>query len=606
MAELAVPIIVLGSLYILSEQEKKKEKFIGNNVNVQEGQKKNTNTQEGYTNYNPVKLQTFETQKNDLVNSYNNSNQYSDKYFMQQNGNVLSQEKEVNNINLMSGQQMDMNQFKHNNMQPYFGAKIRGNTADINLSESILDNKQGTGSQLNNKSEQAPLFKPDGNMNHAYGTPNNSDFFQSRMNESMKMSNITLWEPQKVAPGLNLGYGSQDEKGFNTGGTEGNGGFNAGMVSSDTWMPKTVDELRVDTNPKLEFDLNGHQGPAISHIKTQGPNDKIGKVEKHLPEKYYDSGPQRWFTTTGQEKNPPIRSTQVMPMENRIDTTREYYGASANTEAHATYANQEFEESKKLNLGQLPISNASAANQNHASQNDYSVQGYNLLPNNRTTDKNIEMGGIYGMAKAAMTPLLDILKPSRKENAIGNLRQTGNVNGTTPSGHVFNSYDKTKTTNREMTTGKIDMNYINVQAQNQRGNIKQVGQYQAVQNQRDTTNQEYIGSGSAQGAGLRTYNAAYAQENNVNKTYELRTNQGNMALFNNHNQMQINRDERIMQNNRGQVANGGPNIIPSTEFMGEVNGIQTYDNTLNNSRMDESLLSAFKNNPYTKSLSSVA
>jgi hypothetical protein len=606
MAELAVPIIVLGSLYILSEQEKKKEKFIGNNVNVQEGQKKNTNTQEGYTNYNPVKLQTFETQKNDLVNSYNNSNQYSDKYFMQQNGNVLSQEKEVNNINLMSGQQMDMNQFKHNNMQPYFGAKIRGNTADINLSESILDNKQGTGSQLNNKSEQAPLFKPDGNMNHAYGTPNNSDFFQSRMNESMKMSNITLWEPQKVAPGLNLGYGSQDEKGFNTGGTEGNGGFNAGMVSRDTWMPKTVDELRVDTNPKLEFDLNGHQGPAISHIKTQGPNDKIGKVEKHLPEKYYDSGPQRWFTTTGQEKNPPIRSTQVMPMENRIDTTREYYGASANTEAHATYANQEFEESKKLNLGQLPISNASAANQNHASQNDYSVQGYNLLPNNRTTDKNIEMGGIYGMAKAAMTPLLDILKPSRKENAIGNLRQTGNVNGTTPSGHVFNSYDKTKTTNREMTTGKIDMNYINVQAQNQRGNIKQVGQYQAVQNQRDTTNQEYIGSGSAQGAGLRTYNAAYAQENNVNKTYELRTNQGNMALFNNHNQMQINRDERIMQNNRGQVANGGPNIIPSTEFMGEVNGIQTYDNTLNNSRMDESLLSAFKNNPYTKSLSSVA
>lgn len=606
MAELAVPIIVLGSLYILSEQEKKKEKFIGNNVNVQEGQKKNTNTQEGYTNYNPVKLQTFETQKNDLVNSYNNSNQYSDKYFMQQNGNVLSQEKEVNNINLMSGQQMDMNQFKHNNMQPYFGAKIRGNTADINLSESILDNKQGTGSQLNNKSEQAPLFKPDGNMNHAYGTPNNSDFFQSRMNESMKMSNITLWEPQKVAPGLNLGYGSQDEKGFNTGGTEGNGGFNAGMVSRDTWMPKTVDELRVDTNPKLEFDLNGHQGPAISHIKTQGPNDKIGKVEKHLPEKYYDSGPQRWFTTTGQEKNPPIRSTQVMPMENRIDTTREYYGASANTEAHATYANQEFEESKKLNLGQLPISNASAANQNHASQNDYSVQGYNLLPNNRTTDKNIEMGGIYGMAKAAMTPLLDILKPSRKENAIGNLRQTGNVNGTTPSGHVFNSYDKTKTTNREMTTGKIDMNYINVQAQNQRGNIKQVGQYQAVQNQRDTTNQEYIGSGSAQGAGLRTYNAAYAQENNVNKTYELRTNQGNMALFNNHNQMQINRDERIMQNNRGQVTNGGPNIIPSTEFMGEVNGIQTYDNTLNNSRMDESLLSAFKNNPYTKSLSSVA
>jgi hypothetical protein len=40
--------------------------------------------------------------------------------------------------------------------------------------------------------------------------------------------------------------------------------------------------------------------------------------------------------------------------------------------------------------------------------------------------------------------------------------------------------------------------------------------------------------------------------------------------------------------------------------MGEVNGMQSYDQNFNSSRMDESLLSAFKNNPYTKSLSSVA
>ena len=40
---------------------------------------------------------------------------------------------------------------------------------------------------------------------------------------------------------------------------------------------------------------------------------------------------------------------------------------------------------------------------------------------------------------------------------------------------------------------------------------------------------------ASQGQGLRPYNAAYAQENNVNKTYELHPNQGNMNLFNNHN-----------------------------------------------------------------------
>ena len=94
------------------------------------------------------------------------------------------------------------------------------------------------------------------------------------------MNNVTLWEPQRVGPGLNSGYGVQDESGYNKGGT-GTGGFNSGMTSREIWMPKTIDELRVDTNPKQTFDLNGHQGPANSSIKLQGSNKKIGKVEKH-------------------------------------------------------------------------------------------------------------------------------------------------------------------------------------------------------------------------------------------------------------------------------------------------------------------------------------
>ena len=641
MAAIAIPIVVLGSLYILSEQEKKTENFqeeiqekqlkeqftngdnskqqqqqqllqaIKPQPQQQQQQQQQSQLQEGFSNYSTRKVTESDLQQANVVNSYNNSNQHTDKYFNNTNlgasMNMLSGEVDRKSVSLLTGETMDPNSFKHNNMQPYFGAKIRGATADLNTSESILDSKQGTGSQSFSKNEQAPLFKPDGNMNFINGTPNNSDFFQSRMNESMKMSNVTLWEPQRVGPGLNAGYGSQNERGHNTGGTAGNDGFNAGMMSRDAWKPKTVDDLRVENNPKQSFDLLGHQGPAISAIKNQGPNDKIGKVEKHLPEKYYDNGPQRWFTTSGIEKNPPIRSTHVIPMENRIDTTREYYGGGTNTTGQATYAQNKYEESKKINLEGLPISNASAQGQNFAGSNDYSRQGYHLLPNNRITDKdNMEMGGVYGMAKAAIAPLLDILKPSRKENAIGNLRQSGNVNGTNPAGHVYNSLDKTKVTNREMTTGKIDMNYVNVQGQNHRGNAYQVTEHQPSQNQRDTTNTEYIGAGSAQGSGLRPYNAAYAQQNNVNKTYELRPNQGSMSLFNNDQNMDMNRDESMLQNNRGNVPNGGPNMVPSADFMGEVQGMQTYDPNFDSNRMDASLLSAFKNNPYTQSLNSVA
>ena len=135
-----------------------------------------------------------------------------------------------------------------------------------------------------------------------------------------------------------------------------------------------------------------------------------------------------------------------------------------------------------------------------------------------------------------------------------------------------------------MTTEKIGLNHLNVQAQgNNYGEY--VAQYQSVQNQRDTTNYEYTGAGGASNIGLRPYNAAYAQENNVNKTYESRPNQGNMSLFNNNTNMEMNRNEKIFENNRGNIPNGGPNLIPSAEFMGEMNGIQTYDHNFNNARI---------------------
>jgi hypothetical protein len=592
MAALAIPIIVLGSIFILSEQEKKT------------GAKKSAQQQTEYSrdlflnnsNTNSVKAEGFSNtnlQNRESSNGYNNSAYNNSAY---------------NNVNLLSGQQTTAQQFKHNNMQPYFGAKIRGPSVDINNTESIMDSKQGAGSQNISKAEIAPLFRPDENSHHPNGTPNNSDFFQSRMNESMKMSNVTLWEPQRVGPGLNLGYGSQNSDGLNIGGIEGGGGFNSGMMARESWMPKSVDDLRAENKPRTTFDLNGHQGPAIHPIKMQGPNTKIGVVEKHLPEKSFESGPNRWFTTTGVEQAPPIRSTQVIPMENRIDTTREYYGSGSNTQnGQATYTNPDYEESKRQNLSALPLTNANATGTNYASPSDYGSQSYNILHNNRTTQpQSQEFGGVYGMAKAAITPILDIFRPTRKENVIGNLRETGNVNGLTPQGHLYNSNDKTKITNREMTTEKIDLNYVNVQGQNYRGDGYKVSGQQNYDNQRTTTNKEYIGTGGNNNQGQRLYNNAYAQQNNVNKTYESRANQGGMSLFNNYNNSTTSRNDNIFQQNRPLVTNNGLSIIPSTEFIGELNGKQGYDLNYNNARLDESLLSAFKNNPYTQSLTSVA
>ena len=127
MAAIAIPIVVLGSLYILSEQEKKKENY--QEQLEEEDEKKEFFTSkktEGYSNYETSKLNNFEKPINNTINSYNNSNQHTDKFF------VAPKVKDDNQITLMNGQVVNPNTFKHNNMQPYFGAKIRGSTSDYN------------------------------------------------------------------------------------------------------------------------------------------------------------------------------------------------------------------------------------------------------------------------------------------------------------------------------------------------------------------------------------------------------------------------------------------------------------------------------------------
>ena len=156
----------------------------------------------------------------------------------------------------------------------------------LELINPILDNMIGSGSQIRNKVEQAPLFKPQNGLQYANGAPNMSDFYKSRVNPSNRMANVKPWEEKKVAPGLNLGFDGKPTNGFNN-----------GIMARDNWKPKDVDELRTKNNPKLTFELKDLEGPAVSHIKNIGME---GKVEKNRPDTYYENHENKWFTTPKQ------------------------------------------------------------------------------------------------------------------------------------------------------------------------------------------------------------------------------------------------------------------------------------------------------------------
>ena len=57
-------------------------------------------------------------------------------------------------------------------------------------------------------------------------------------------------------------------------------------------------------------------------------------------------------------------------------------------------------------------------------------EGYRPLANARNlTKQQKELGPVSRGFKAMVTPILDVLRPSRKQNVIGNMRPTGNALG---------------------------------------------------------------------------------------------------------------------------------------------------------------------------------
>lgn len=560
MAEIAIPIMALGGFYIISKHNKNKQK-------------------EQFTVKDETQIPSDDPVEFDDFREFQHPNQTTDKFFEP----VSTTNK--NRYMSLTGESIDAQDFQHNNMVPFFGSKSHGGNPRDDLAENRLDYLQGSGSQTIKKEERAPLFKPQENIQYAYGAPNSNDFYQSRVNPSMRMANIKPWSEQRVQPGLNKGYT-----------TGGGNGFNSGVESRNQWMPKTVDQLRVETNPKETFSLNGHQGPALSSVQETANRQTQGRVEKHSVDTYYSLGKDRWFTTTGIEKASTARGIEMLHPTNRPDTTVEYYG-NGMREGEASYATGEYMETKRQVLAgpELPIATATGQR-----TNDFGKSGFQSLPNNRTTTKSAEeYGPVMGAMRAAAAPILDILRPSRKENVIGNLRVTGNAGSTVANAPIYDPSDVAKTTIREMTSNALDGKHWNYQGQ-KNGDGYLTAKQQAVHVQRDTTNADYTGNPSYYVAPT-TYDAGYNNQRDVDKTTVNRINQGGTQIFNQNENVSHNKKANDGKNNRDMMASNGPSTIPSAAMYGNVHDAPVYEEL---DRINPDLLSAFKKNPYTQSLQS--
>ena len=475
----------------------------------------------------------------------------------------------------LAGRNVRRDELTSQNTVPFFGrhksvgAEIRpGGQGD-----QRLDSMSGGGSMQMNKTEVAPLFNPNENLQYPLGAPNNSDFYQSRVNASTSFNNVKPFQDIKVGPGLDQGYGGG-----------GSSGYNSGMDARDKWLPPTVDELRAANKPKVTFE--GRQGgPAVSAVQNRGFE---GKVEKHLPDRYYVNTPERYFTTTGAESAPTYRSEQMTPEVSRVHTA--YVGAAGNsgveqpTEKGLVRLDHRQQFKTPLALAPataaVPRSNVAAERQSMA-----------VYDNNRTSTAPERAGNIQALISAIAAPLTDLLRPTRKEDTIIAKRMG------MPAPPVQALPLLPTTTNLKDPTlySPLEMGARPHQAST--NGAYTVSQQQAQLPMR--VHSEYSGIPTSAMPKAASYEAGY---NAVIQTN--RANEGRIAGAGNSNVFlgQINQTAKPREHFASMGA--GPTSMYSatpTAQMSETRALQEYAPV---ERNEASILDAFRANPYTHSLQS--
>jgi len=234
-------------------------------------------------------------------------------------------------------------------------------------------------------------------------------------------------------------------------------------------------------------------------------------------------------------------------------------------------------------------------------------EGYRPLANARNlTKQQKELGPVARGFRAMVTPLLDVLRPSRKQNVIGNMRPTGNAHGkySISNNVIWNPADKVKTTIKEQTEKTKYM----LQGGSKRDSAYTVSKHTPFGQQRDSTTISYTGNSSAGAANqnARVYNAEYNAELNPNKqvvTKVDRFNQGSNAIFS--GQQTVTN----LRNRASKPDTFNPNftkVTANSSNVGQMSGKNTRENSVLCGRNSNDMLTAFNQNPYSKPLNSVA
>jgi len=354
----------------------------------------------------------------------------------------------------LTGTPINPNEFTHNNMQPFFGSTIKQNLDEFST-RGIVENFTGTNDNYQKKQEQKPFFQPQKNLSNIYGTQNLDGYMLDRYNVGNKRENESPIEKVYVGPGLNQGYTSNPSGGFQQAETR------------DYILPKTTDQIRVKTNPKISY-----YGRINSGEKINKPG-KIGTVYKNRPDTFYVQDADRYLTTTGAVIAPEQRPCIVSKHTNRKTTgLKNRQGSAAPTRGTVAQVRSKYKVSHKVSYKYDDPVNKTSSDQwsilniFSSAPNDYGKKSIKLKNNKKLPVENKSFVMNY-KSENELTPSRSNqkVKKPKKYNTIKNKRH-GNLKGHT-SNVIYDPNDVARTTIKEQN---IDNNYRSNAAVATRGN----------------------------------------------------------------------------------------------------------------------------------------
>jgi hypothetical protein len=410
----------------------------------------------------------------------------------------------------LSGNTIRSNEFTHNNMVPFFGGRVKQNMR-ASANNSILDTYTGAGYTQIAKKEVETMFDYQRPFGNPFGLESSTDFIESRIEIPRARNGERPFEPTKVGPAVNEGYGMT-----------GKGGFQQ-LEINEIMRPKTSDELRVANNPKLSY-----LQPVVpgAHMVTNAA-DNPGEVRHYRPDRFYvDQTNSRVFGAAPVEAHAEmVRSVQILPETTRTETTTEAFGPAAGQDTYQSYVAGSYRTPMTQQYGGAGFRNGDLTSYytpNVDSQEaDYGRSGYENRPNERTATSERTMALNTAPADTGLGSVhyLDDARPTRRaEQETGSTQMgPGYIAGGAPSVTVWDPNDVARTTVKETT---IQWDYRGVASSASAPNRLKV--YDPKDIARPTqkaqlSNRQYYGSGNNAGWGVMNEDFAYNMRTNSSK-----------------------------------------------------------------------------------------